>query len=221
MKAFLAFLLFSLWSVANAVDILTGNSATYNPNDPITITLTTTNQYRNIVVTINGITFANITDTVNGFTGAITFSGHITCELGALNASLAIVATTTLINNNAGPTSTVAPPSAFNNILAICGVYFTVPATEPAEILAAANFTVSITSDIVFADAYITLNGQFFCNLGEVEGAASCTGFVPCFLPACAKFAIVGRPAAGGPPVTYAGPTVQLTGKWSCSCTAW
>ena len=69
-------------------------------------------------------------------------------------------------------------------------------------------------------DAYVTLNGQFFCTLGPIDGGstASCTGFVPCFLPSCATFAIMGR-VSGSAYVQYSGPAVQLTPNATCNPT--
>ena len=219
-------LLFTLWSVAYAADTLVTNAASYAPGDPITITLTTSNVYSSIVISVNGSIFASLTDTSNGFTGSITFTGKITCFLvisGLIPNTLVIksdgtiIHTPTVISTTINRASTLAPGQ--------CGVYFVNPPTDPAQIQAGTSTPVTIETNVPFNESYITLNGKFFCNIGQViigspgqSVTAGCSGYVPCFLPFCAKFAIVGR-VTGGSLITYPGPVVQLTPNPACNAT--
>ena len=221
MRVLFALLALTLWFVScSADDSFTSNATSYNVGDQMVLTLVTANVYSQIDITVNNpsIVFASITDASNGFTGTLTFTGTVTCQMAATASSNQLNITATVVPFPSGTPSTltpiavtvVSPPGA-------CNVYFTVPATDPAQIGAGQSFPVTIQTTIALNEAYITLNGQFFCNIGPVAIGAtgSCTGFVPCFLPSCAEFAIVGQ-VTGSAAVTYPGPTVQLIPNPEC-----
>ena len=224
MQSFLvALLVLALCSGAYAADSLITNAANYTPGAPISITLITANVYSNITIKVNGSIFASVTDTLNGFTGSVTFNGQVTCFLaisGLTPNTLVIESDGTIIHTATVNTTTITRGVTIPS--GQCGVYFANPPTDPAQITAGTSTPVTIVTNVAFNEAYITLNGQFFCNIGPVtisqpgqSVVAGCTGFVPCFLPSCAKFAIVGR-ANGGPLVTYPGPVVQLISNPVC-----
>nr|BAK03555.1 predicted protein [Hordeum vulgare subsp. vulgare] len=221
MRVLFALLALTLWFVScSAIDSFTSNATSYNVGDQMVLTLVTANVYSQIDIIVNNpsIVFASITDSSNGFTGTLTFTGTVTCRMAATASSNQLNITATVVLFPSGTPSTltpiavtvVSPPGA-------CNVYFTVPATDPAQIDAGQSFPVTIQTTIALNEAYITLNGQFFCNIGPVGASAtgSCTGFVPCFLPSCAEFAIVGQ-VTGSAAVTYPGPTVQLIPNPEC-----
>ena len=215
----IAFLAAICWSAVAAADTLTTNLTTYSTGDAITIVFTTTSLYETVAIDVNGIIVKTLTDTVNLITGTITYTGFVTCPMGPSGAvtSLAINATTTLPSGSPAITATTAV--GYTYVAANCLAYFTTPSSNPATIPAAQQYLASIaTTTVTFTDAYITLNGQFFCSLGAVlaNDTASCAGFVPCFLPCSAQFAIVGK-EFGAAYVTYPGPTVQLTPNASCN----
>ena len=179
-----------------------------------------TNVYLEVDVLINGVLFATVNNPVNGISGTVNFAGYVTCLMGpnALVTQLVIVTNTTYLTSLPGPSTTIGSLPSYTFLPAQCIAYFTVPPNNPAQIGAAASYTPTIFSTLAFVDSYITLNGEFFCNIGVVgaNSTGACTGFVPCYLPPNATFALMAR-ELGDPYTSYAGPTVQLIPNASCN----
>ena len=136
MKVFLAFLALAIWFASCAADTLTTNAPSYQPGDPIVITLQTTNVYDSVVITVNNpsIVFGSISDILNGFTGTLTFKGTVTCEMFAtvfIPNTLNIVVTGILLSDHTTPITTNHSVNITDNV---CQVYFVTPATDPAQI---------------------------------------------------------------------------------------
>ena len=67
---------------ACAADTLTTNKSSYNTGDPITIVFTTTNQYTEVILEINGVVVQDQVNASNLITGTITYTGFVTCPMG-------------------------------------------------------------------------------------------------------------------------------------------
>ena len=231
LKTILIFTLAIVWSVLCSADSIITNYSNYVPGDAIALTLTTSGTYKSITMTVNDILFGFVQDLVNGLTGSVTFTGHVTCQMiaeavviGDLNVQVigVDIATNTSIVTTRTVKYTVTPGQ--------CGVYFVNPAADPAQLQPATSIPVSISTDIPFVDSYITLNGEVFCDIGPISVSpgrdnrnasgtatiASCIGHVPCFLPPSAHFALVGQQTTESVPVTYPGPSIQLTPTTYC-----
>lgn len=221
MKVLFELLLLVFWSVLCAADTVTSNAADYALGEAIAVTLATASTYKIIRISINGVPFAFLQDKYSGFTGSITFNGVVTCQMiaeavaiGDLNIQVTGV---DIITNN----STISNLTVNYNVSSgECGVYFVNPGGDPAQLHAASDIPITISTDTAFRESFITLNGQFFCDIGPVavsgeNATAGCSGFVPCFLSSNAQFALVAE-TVENIPIIYPGPLVQLAPNTFC-----
>lgn len=206
-----------------SADTVTTTASSYSTNDPITILFDTSTSYLTVEIVVNSVQFAILTIPPGGISGTVSFTGFVTCAMGpnALVTQLNIVANTILPGNIVGPSTPIAVPPAYTFVGTLCVAYFTTPPNNPTDVGANASFPVTIFSTINFDFTFITLNGQFFCTITTLTPSGtgftgSCTGFVPCYVPDTATFAIVGQ-VTGSPSVIYPGPTIDLTANPTCA----
>lgn len=218
-----AFLLLACWAIQCSCDSISVTQFSYVTNDPIQVIFSTSNTYSQIQVSINGIIFDTVTDTVNGLTGNIAMYGIVTCQMGPSfeTENLFIQAITFDMLNRQGPTTNIAPLPSYTFIPSECQPTFLVPNVNPVQIPAFDDYEVTITTPIPLLNAYIALNGVWFCDLGTIRitmgnsATASCIGMMPCFLPTNTAFSLVGE-EIGGENAEFEGPIVQLISSPAC-----